>query len=229
MRNIAVVVLTCDKYSHLWDTWYVNFKKHFNLDVPIYFCGETKAYPKVKNILVDEPDINRWTERIRKSIKQIPEENLFVMCDDHIFKKDITNTFLYAHTLFRLWDADAFRIARIRYKAKTKNTGLTLKGYPIRKLRRESMYIISYTPNLWKKSFLLKCLRGSNTPWRSELLGYRFRLFTSHRLQLPCRVYDCMYDDFYFDLMRRGIILLSAVKKGNIYEENTSNIRQGKG
>ena len=225
MKDLAIVVLTCDKYSHLWDTWYTNFKKHFNLDVPIYFCSETKAYPKVKNILVNKPNINRWTKRIRKSIRQIPEENLFVIPDDCILKKDITNTFLYVHTLFRLWDADAFRIMRKESKIKAKDTGVMLRDYPIRELTRTSMYIISYGPNLWKKSFLLKCLRGSNTIWRSELLGYRFRMFTSHRLQLPCKVYECRFDDWFVGIMRHGNILIPGwVKNGDIYEEDTSVI-----
>ncbi|GAG63079.1 unnamed protein product [marine sediment metagenome] len=41
MDNLALVVNTCDKYSHIWDAWYHYYKKYWKLDLPVYFLNET--------------------------------------------------------------------------------------------------------------------------------------------------------------------------------------------
>ena len=228
MKDLAVVLITCDKYSFLWDTWYHNFSKYWIIDCPVYFLTETRRvdYPGVTQIWYNEPDVNKWTKRVKKCIKQIPENDLFVILDDHIFRKEIDRIFRGVYSLFKKLKADAIRINRVPDRTKAKATTHLIMGDPVYKLTRTSMYIISYTPNLWKKSFLLKCLMGNNDPWQSELLGYRFRLMGSRRLQLSCKVYGILYKDWFVGITHRGNVINEWEKKGKIYEEVIGSVNK---
>ena len=45
--------------------------------------------------------------------------------------------------------------------------------YPVYMLNRDSQYLISFSPNIYKKEFLLKVLARDESPWACEIEGTR--------------------------------------------------------
>jgi len=165
--DFAIVINTTDKYSPLWDTWHYCFKK-WRHDYKVYFLNEEIDVPyDVTQIKVDIPEKNLWTKKLRESLKQIPEEHLLVMMEDHWITKPFMNgEFAAIYGTFVALGADAMRIS-----PKSGLTTTVYLGYGLRCLTPDSKYLISHDPNIWEKSFLLKCLEVDESPWDNEVMG----------------------------------------------------------
>lgn len=169
---LAIAINTCDKYSFLWERWWYYFSKNWEYDYPVYFLNEKKDvnFP-VKQIKVNISDIDLWTKKLRGSINQIPEDDIFLLLEDHFIVKKL-DEFEDIYQMFKTLNADALRIRYVESNLATyHNTKFRINGSRIRKLKRNSKYLIAYSPNIWKKSFLLECLKIDESCWQSETKG----------------------------------------------------------
>lgn len=169
--SLAVVINTTDKYSHIWDAWYRHFCKHWDFDFPIYFLNEKKdiTYPFIQ-IKVDIPEAHLWTKKLRESVVQIPEDHLFILLEDLFPVRSFDEgefEFIYDFFLASLADA-----IRIRHKSRYITASPTTHPR-IKKLDQNSHYLISHTPNIWDKDFLLECIKNDESPWVNEKRGTR--------------------------------------------------------
>lgn len=171
--NLAVVICACDKYSFVWNGWYYYFKKYWDINCNVYFLNETKDinFPGVKQIKVNIPDVNIWTKRIRESIKQIPENNIFFLLEDYfLIKKFEKKEFEKIFNAFNVINADALRVKDIARFYTIHDTEFYVNNVNLKKFDPYSKYLISYSPNIWKKSFLLECVKHDENPWENEIV-----------------------------------------------------------
>ncbi len=164
---LAIVINTTDKYCDLWDTWYYHFKK-WKHDYPVYFLNEELDVPyDVTQIKVNVPEANLWTKKFRESLSRIPEEHVLVMMEDHWivdpFKGD---EFEIIYDTFRALEADSMRI-----RQESELTTTTFLGNGLRHLTKDSKYLISHDPSIWRKHVLQKCLEADESPWDNEIKG----------------------------------------------------------
>jgi hypothetical protein len=174
MEGLALAYVTCDKYSHVWDEWYDQFYKLWDLEFHKYFLGEQDICPFLdfEQIYHDRVDADKWTTKLRAQIEDIPEENIFIWLDDLIPQKNISKQFTALYRWFMDNGADALRImgrgsaSRYIYRDMVWDS-------PIYQLKKGSPYLVSFSPNIWKKSFLLEVLQWDESPWSAELQGSR--------------------------------------------------------
>ena len=179
--DLALVLNTTDKYSHIWDAWYYHFKKHWRHDFPVYFLNEEKdiTYPFTQ-IKVNIPEKNLWTKKFRESIVQIPEDNLFVLLEDLLLTEGFDEgEFEYIYDFFLSHDVHAMRILpKSRF-----TTNIPTDHDKIDMLYKNSKYLVSHQPNIWKKDFLLECIKHDESPWDNErrgtkrMLGMDFKIY----------------------------------------------------
>ena len=198
--NTALVINTTDKYSFLWKKWYFFFKTNWEVECPVYWLNETKDidFPFTQ-IKVNIPEKKLWTKKYRLSIEQIPEENLFVLLEDHFIVKKFTHEdFEGIYRMFKTLDADALRVmASVSKYTTVFKTPFKIKDY-VYKLDDQSKYLIAHTPNLWKKSFLLECLKEDEDPWANESKG-------TERIQgKGYNIYAYLKKDWYVNVYRQG-------------------------
>ena len=193
---LAVVISSCDKHSFLWNGWWHYFN-NWDYDYPVYFLTESKKpeFP-VKTINVNIPDI--WTKRIRESITQIPEDDIFFMTED-VFITSKFKDFEKIYKTFKTLNADSLRIRRIPSKYTTlHDTMFKINGTVVKKLDQHSKYLIAYSPNIFKKSFLLKCLENDESIWTNETKG-------SRRLEgKEYNIYSYLKPNWYGNACRKG-------------------------
>ena len=197
MNNLAVVIVSCDRNAWLWSAWYHYFAKNFGFKYPVYLLNETQLinFPDVTQILVDIPEINLWTKRLRESVAQIPEDDLFIMMDDFLIKKRIPFADMY--DTFKAVGCDSLRIMPDPDKL-CKRVPVDLYG-AMYELTEDSDYKISYSPNIWKKSFLLRCIQKDESPWVSEVHG-------SQRVR-GAYLLSTTVTDWYIGAVRRGKLI----------------------
>ncbi len=172
MDNLALAYVTCDKYDFVWEAWHDAFLKHWDVNIPMYFCGEEKSpeWGGWYDIPHEPVTADRWTTKLRNQVEQIEEDYIFVWLDDLIPQMDISYEFEMLYRYLQINNLDSLRIMMRGSAAQTYEVG-SLLGRPIKKLTHDSPYLISYSPNIYKKQFLLDCLQWEESPWENEILG----------------------------------------------------------
>ena len=214
MKDLAVVLVTCDKYSWLWDAWYYYFRKHWHVDCPVYFCNEIKPvdYDGITHVPCGyvSPNANGWTKQVRECVEQIPEQHLFVILEDLLFEKDISETFKKLYVAFKLLGADAMRIRSKATRAKMTFTSICIDGVGIKCLTDNSKYLITFSANLWDRTYLMECLSRDQSPWTAEL--------SSRMKGMGWRVYDYVMPNWYVNALVLGRMTTGGTRKINEYE-----------
>jgi len=198
--DLAVVMVTCDKYSFLWDGWYHYYKKNFDHKFKEYFISDSDECPfeGFEHLKYDTTDANGWTGAVRGCIEKIPHENVFFLLDDILFNTDISSLFMVLYAVFCAYEMDSLRIIMKRSAATGKNTNITLRNSYIRELNQNSKYLVSYVPNIFKKSVLLDFLSVNESPWDSEVKG------TKRIKDKGYKIYDYLLPGWYVNAVVKG-------------------------
>ena len=193
MENLAIAVVTCDKYAHVWNDWYYAFTEHWDIRCPVYWLGETLESPDDDFIQIyhEAVEADQWTLKLRTQLEQIPEDNVFIWLDDLIIQKSINVEFDALYKWFVKNDADALRIMSRDSAARYDFMG-TVSDRTLYKLKSNSPYRVSFSPNFYRKSFLLDILQVTESPWESELFG-------SKRVDPKKNIYAYHIDGWYIN------------------------------
>jgi len=167
--SLAVVIASCDRYSWFWPTWYHYFSKNFGFEYPVYLINESTPcnLDGVTQILSPVSGVEYWTKMLREAIKQIPEDDLFVLMDDFVIKEYIDIGFLYK--TFKSLGMDSLRIMAVKNKWSRLTFRTSRKDVKFYSLDEDSDYSVSFSPNIWRKAFLLDCIKEDMNPWTCEL------------------------------------------------------------
>ena len=170
--NLAVLIFGCDKYEFLWDSWYKYFKKNWDFSLGnIYFNKEKKDvdFEGITQIKTDISDVNLWTKRMREVLAQIPEQDIFFFMGDEFFINKVPE-FSDVYKAYRFLNADSIRVRPISL-ANIVEIVPIINGIKIKKFRNDSPYLISYSPNIIRKSFFLDCIKVDESAWDNEIKG----------------------------------------------------------
>jgi hypothetical protein len=179
----AIVILSCDKYSDLWEQITTNVKDNLaDLQMPIYLVTNTIQFTDSEiNILSTGEDKN-WSDSLNAALDKVREDSLLIILDDvYIMEKP-----------------DSLRILRC-FEILEKFNLATLHTRPSPKKRRYNIhhkdwYEYSnkdeYTANVhafWDKSSLVNILESGENAWDFEVYGSARlnRHFMSGALDVP--------------------------------------------
>ena len=91
-NRIAFVILSCDKYSDLWDICVDRLRRHWpDIPMDIYMIANYKRceHPGVTTLLVgDDKD---WSSTVRAAITQLVQPYVFFWFEDALLDQDINN------------------------------------------------------------------------------------------------------------------------------------------
>lgn len=215
MKDLALVLMTCDKYMYLVEMWYYFYLKYVNLDIPIYVVNETKDLTIqgkwIRQIKINEPDINKWTYRVRQAIHKVPEDNIFLCLEDVFFNKPLTTLIQDLYFFFKLVDADSVRLSTVPSK---RVTYAETQYINFNRISQRSWYTISYEPNIWKKAHLMRCIPVNESPWDSELEGSKRLHNTDHK------TYFYLLEGSHVNVIQKGKVTKQGQILINEYNEN---------
>jgi len=165
-KKFAILVVSCDKYSDLWDPFFELFFK-FWPDCPfnIYLLSNYKItnYQKVKTINIGE-DIS-WSDNLYKGLNLLKEDYVFLLLED-LFFIDFVNTDKILN-LFKL--ALSINVCYLRFRPDPKPDkkyneliGVVSKG---------TVYRATSAVCIWEKEILSKLLKTNETAWDFEIIG----------------------------------------------------------
>ena len=89
-NNLAILVLSCDKYSDLWVPFFECFFRFWSdCEYPVYLGANKQNFgdKRVRTILSGEDQ--DWSSSVRKIIEQIDAEYVFIILEDLFLVKNV--------------------------------------------------------------------------------------------------------------------------------------------
>ena len=81
--------MSCDKNQDLWMIFNHCIKKYWPDHPEIIYSTETKVNPYYRTICKNL-NVNHWTERVKKTVEEIDDDQILLMCDDVFIKEPVT-------------------------------------------------------------------------------------------------------------------------------------------
>ncbi len=199
--KIGLVVLSCDKYSDLWEAFFAMFFKHWpNCPFPVYLLSNEQDYhhPKVTTVKVG-PDLS-WSDSVKKCADQVDADYLMLFFDDVFLRKDVDPKKI-AMLVQKL---EKYEPDYLRFKATTKpdiKIDKEIGAYLEDTLYRTAVFAI------WKKSVLMDVLKSGESAWSLETEG----VVRTHKYK---KFYGTYADTFaYWHGVEKGTWDADVVKK----------------
>jgi hypothetical protein len=168
--NLSVLVHTFSKYSFLWEgmvrdlqrNWPDRSMLYFGTDIP---CENDVHFYNLPNRTILYSGRGEWSNRLIALLRQIPTEYVLYLQEDHYIKKPPP----LSEAMQIMTDLELLRlqISPVIQYYSLESHGNTLFFH------NTSKYLVSHQPSIWKKSFLLECLRPGQNPWQNEYAGTR--------------------------------------------------------
>lgn len=194
MQSRAILVISCDKYSDLWQAFFELYWKNWpSCPYRVYLGSNTKKFSGDKRVttILSGKDID-WSTSFKKILKQIPEKNLLVWPDDGFIISQIDNSDIKRCFDFLVGHKGKNIHCRPPPKPSSSTSdrliGVLEKGVP-------------YRVNLegfWDKDYLYNMVVEGESPWNFEIMGS----------------YRTSYDDGFYCTKKPLFKFIHMVEKG---------------
>lgn len=185
--NLSVLIHTFNGYQHLWHGCLKGWDERilFPFCIPHIFGTDEQGHAdykwgKFKPIYSGSGE---WSDRLFRLLSQINTDYVLYTQEDH-------------YPIYRL--PDMFDLMRyieryslLRLQISPVNQFYTLTGseLPLR-FHSSSKYLVSHQPSIWRKDFLLSCLKPGESPWINEYEGSK-RLNNNPNIIGKIAIYPC--------------------------------------
>lgn len=185
MSEVAWLVHTFNGYRHLWGGCFSNWEV-LNIGVPKYFGTDLpidELEPTLAGFKTIYSGVGEWSDRLRVLVEQIPYDFIGYSQEDHWPVKNPPNL---SEMMEIISENDLFRL-----QLGLVNHFYTLTGGKLPLFfHHTSKYLVSHQPSIWKKSFLLECLKPNENPWNNEYFG-TLRLNNDPKIKDKIAIYPC--------------------------------------
>ena len=160
---MKVLVLSCDKSEDLFDAFHHCIEKYWHNHPEIIYATETIKNPYYKTICHNIP-FERWTERIRATLKDIDDDQILIIMDDFFIREPVdTLRIKYLSTMLK------GNIATFCFEKSWDKNDQKTDIYGMKKRQHGSDYEVCINCGLWQKDKLIDVLKGEYNPWEVEL------------------------------------------------------------
>ncbi len=190
MRNVTILVNSCDKYESVWDPFFKLLLKQWPecKDYKFVLNTETKVYNcdflNVKTICSGTKFT--WSERLKNVLKQIDTEFILYFLEDFFLLQEVDNdTLLKAVDFIKSNDDVGYIGLKYNPTHVFKDESKTDLSQPF--LNKDDVITVNRVNSmtaLWRKDWLFGLLRNHETPWEFEKYGSVRSRRTSKRVMI---------------------------------------------
>jgi len=165
-KDIALLVVSCDRYKKLWEPFFGLLKKHWP-DCPfkIYLISENPDYPGIEGI--SEKD-QSWATRLKSALQKIKEPYVFLMLDDYLLTEKVdTKKILELFEIVKKENVCHLGVTPLLHPVSFPQ----FKDYPDLIEIGEDDYRVTTQAGFWNKEIFIKILKEGETPWETETRG----------------------------------------------------------
>lgn len=163
--KLAILVVSCDKYSDLWPPFFKLFRIFWpDCIYPIYLGSNNTIYPDDSIHMITIGDDSSWADNLKLMLDQVKEEYVLMLLEDFFLEKKVEGK--YIEELFEYVkhnNVDCLRLAPTPPPSKTID-----KKLGVGKIEYNAPYCISTQPAIWNKDKLESLLHEGYTAWDFE-------------------------------------------------------------
>ena len=178
--DITVIIQTCDKYSNIWNGWYLSWNRYWNkkLNWPVYFCNEEKTLPfndpninQIKSPL--SSDASGFSNRLIDILGKVKTKYVLYMQEDMWLTNEV-DLLMFKEALYKMRynDWNCLRIhEKIWVNYDLAKTSHFIGEKRILRSTSSSEWLLSHNAGIWNKDFLLSVMEPNEDPWNNEIEG----------------------------------------------------------
>jgi hypothetical protein len=200
MIDLSVIILSCDKYSHLLEHFTRRFDKYWEPGnkYPKFITTETVKFdfPGYKSIVTDD---SNWSNSLLKALEQVETPYVFLIVDDFFLVRTLSNEYINRGLEIlkeNNFDKYVFHYPHVVFDGKLDPTSF---GSNIYKVQQDAEYTMTLQPGIWNTKFIKECLKEGESPWDFEIKGS-----TRANETRPHNIYMEVTDAFHKEAMSRG-------------------------
>lgn len=194
-KDYAILILSCDKYSDIWEPFFSQFHKFWpECPFRVYLGSNAKTYIDKRVQSVRSMTSVDWSSDLSNILGKIKEEYIFVWMED-LLLIDHVDTKLFQRSFHFMQKSQANHMHMSPLISPDGIMDDRLFGS-----YKESVPYRVNAPGFWKKSHLRELLIPGENPWKFEVMGS----------------YRSSYYGGYYCLMRQLFQFVRVVEKGNI-------------
>ncbi len=199
--DVAVVVLSCDKYSDLWKPFFeLYFRNWSSVDLPVYLCANRQVFEDARVITAlsgEDPD---WSTSIKASLEQIPHNYVLLVFDDVFFDRPVDQSALARLLSF----VGGRQPSYLRFRPAPKPDERVDADFG--RIHEDTIYRTSVF-GLWKRSVLLDLMKPGESAWE-------FEYQSSERARGLVDFYGVYHNYFsYIHAIEKGLWIPDAYKR----------------
>lgn len=165
--SLAVLILSCDKYSDLWAPFVKQARRCIPIDGYRVYLGSNNQPCREPGVIpVLSGDDVDWSTSYKRILAQIPERKLLVMTED-LFPPGPADEPCFRETVDFLFAQDA---KHIKYWATPALDGMVPGSANLGFYDRGAPYRATVC-GFWDREYLMKMLLEGESPWNFEIMG----------------------------------------------------------
>jgi hypothetical protein len=128
-----------------------------------------------------------WSDRLLVLLNQIPEDFILYLQEDH-YSSGVIPDLSMLMDMIRKDNLLRLQLSPVNKYYTLSGSKLPLFFHP------SSKYLVSHQPSIWRKDFLISCLKPGENPWQNEYEGTK-RLQNDPKIQNRIAIYPCDWYD----------------------------------
>ncbi|HEY9596459.1 MAG TPA: hypothetical protein V6D33_02175 [Cyanophyceae cyanobacterium] len=166
MSEIAIVVLSCDRYSDLWQPFFSLFWQNWSdCPFPIYLLSNYQSFSDRNVISVPIGEDLSWSKGLKQILEQISTPYTLLFLEDFFLLSPVDNArVLSCFETLRKLEGDMLRLKP------DPPPNQPVQGFPeIGRIGMDAFFRISTQTALWRREFLLNLLQENESAWEFEV------------------------------------------------------------
>lgn len=166
--DVAVLVISCDKYSDLWNPFFTIFDKYWpDCPYPIYLGSNHTVFNHPRVLPHPIGDDLSWADSVYQMIERLHYHHFIIFLEDFFLERRVNSS--KVHELVEI--AMRHNIGCLHFTPKPYSDN-SLPFYPgIGVIRPGTDYRVSTSVAIWKKDTLKRLLLPGFSAWDFELKG----------------------------------------------------------
>lgn len=169
-NNLAVLILSCDKYSDVWVPFFCLFFKFWpDCPYPVYLVSNLKVFEDSRVVTICTGFDRDWSTNTIQALNQIPESYVLACMEDYLLTKPV-NTQAIERILQYVINKQigCFRLFPVPGPT---HGDLAVAGYESGYIKKGTDYSVSLQAAIWNKEIFQKIMLAGESAWELEIKG----------------------------------------------------------
>ncbi|SFI04003.1 hypothetical protein SAMN04487830_1193 [Pseudobutyrivibrio sp. OR37] len=199
-KKIAILINTCDAFEDCWDLFFAGISNCWSdCSLPIYLNTQSSTYcnEKIKDLKVfTSPEYKEkdcWGKRLINTLQKIDSPYVIMLLEDFVLSAPVNSNIDLDELVEEMENDKSIGVIYLHHHPSTNVNEPWNQIYG--KLPQKCDYKLTTQPGLWRKDYLLECIKGIENPWEWEV--YRSK-YAWHRKEKEYALLNSENNFFHF-------------------------------